>query len=750
MKIRLKLAAIFMLAAAFAFNSCADSGKGSAAKFYPVFDLQEGNHPIPFNAAFIGTTDGTLQIPFTGDANKDGLIAQLNTLDGWSTTSPVKIPFSRTVDGSTLKGNVHVLNVLMTSASNAQMFIELLERTDELAADLLSGTVGKFSSNDDFFLDPASAVFNDDLDYEETARIFAFLAAAHEIYLHGLEAGGNEPLTGHIIPVQACGDVTNIFEIVVAQGASRNVLLKPRTPLKEGCDLTCAEGTDTGMLKMLYNELAGQDVSVALGDVTTIEASDLNELLEELEKYLGGGSNLTSLANFSGFTGKGSFDDGAIEFNNSFSNGYLPVVTRDVKSTGGDSAGQDWMFSITMDPRLEGSEDVVLLKEMYRAINNNVLQGDTNYLFEWNISLDDIAISFPFSTQSITPALSWIRDEFAGPLDIKDVDELDMSLLGLLEELGDDNPLDPLVFSGFRAFAALLEDVPYFLNNKPKNIGDRGDGTLEGENPTSYNNSLSIGHGLWEVCDDTGCSHATRYNIHKGLHVDDRVNIPVVIAIPDNDCEMPASGWPVSLHGHGNGRTRADMITIAGRLAEECIASVAIDDVLHGTFPRTAFFPLPPGFDDALGDLGLPQPLVDDIVASGSLSFRLLELLINIGIADTVMNELIDEEVPDEEFVDELYRRVLLEEGYVRLVSDHERHFFIDLLNDGEYDDNTGQYFFMHPIAERLAGIDGKGLGAGLTTRDQHRQSISDKIHLVRSLKNFDHDGHTFDENNIF
>ncbi|RUM62755.1 MAG: lipase [Sulfurimonas sp.] len=91
---------------------------------YALFEKSKGNIPYPNDILFAGSTDGTLNIPVssdTGDAEA-ALTHALNSLDGFSTTSPISIGISGDLDASTLPGNVHLYKVL-TQASAATMMI---------------------------------------------------------------------------------------------------------------------------------------------------------------------------------------------------------------------------------------------------------------------------------------------------------------------------------------------------------------------------------------------------------------------------------------------------------------------------------------------------------------------------------------------------------------------------------------------------------------------------------------------------
>ena len=81
----------------------------------PVFDPAKGKIPTTNDLLFKGSKDGTLNIP--NDADKDGkpdnpIIAQINQLDGFSTTNPITIDFAMEIDPATLGAGVKVFQIL--------------------------------------------------------------------------------------------------------------------------------------------------------------------------------------------------------------------------------------------------------------------------------------------------------------------------------------------------------------------------------------------------------------------------------------------------------------------------------------------------------------------------------------------------------------------------------------------------------------------------------------------------------------
>ena len=99
----------------------------------PVFDPAKGKIPTTNDLLFKGSKDGTLNIP--NDADKDGkpdnpIIAQINQLDGFSTTNPITVDFGMEVDPATLGDGVKVFQVTKNPKTGAVVLVirELTEK----------------------------------------------------------------------------------------------------------------------------------------------------------------------------------------------------------------------------------------------------------------------------------------------------------------------------------------------------------------------------------------------------------------------------------------------------------------------------------------------------------------------------------------------------------------------------------------------------------------------------------------------
>ena len=98
-------------------SGCGDSSstgvkiQAKKAGAYIVFDSKGGNIPYPNNILFAGSTDGTLNIPYDPNASDASVKAALDTLDGFSTTSPITVGFNGEINATTLVGGLKVYKI---------------------------------------------------------------------------------------------------------------------------------------------------------------------------------------------------------------------------------------------------------------------------------------------------------------------------------------------------------------------------------------------------------------------------------------------------------------------------------------------------------------------------------------------------------------------------------------------------------------------------------------------------------------
>lgn len=76
-----------------------------------IYSPASGEVPLPNDLLFSGSVDGTLNAPSPTDPSQQGLFDAINALDGWSTTAPIAIAFSESIDPASVTGNVRVFEV---------------------------------------------------------------------------------------------------------------------------------------------------------------------------------------------------------------------------------------------------------------------------------------------------------------------------------------------------------------------------------------------------------------------------------------------------------------------------------------------------------------------------------------------------------------------------------------------------------------------------------------------------------------
>ena len=109
-----------------AFTGCGDNNDATTvtveapyeAGAYIVFDSANGDIPYPNNILFAGSTDGTLNMPVDPTASDAPVKQALNTLDGFSTSSPISVSFNGEINASTLYNGVKVYEI--ETVSNEQ------------------------------------------------------------------------------------------------------------------------------------------------------------------------------------------------------------------------------------------------------------------------------------------------------------------------------------------------------------------------------------------------------------------------------------------------------------------------------------------------------------------------------------------------------------------------------------------------------------------------------------------------------
>jgi hypothetical protein len=102
-----RLQLLAALTASFIIAGCDDENPSSKSR-YPtvaVFAPSMGDIPVPNDLLYAGTQDATLNVPVADPLNASDPLVALNALDGWSTSAPFVIRFSRDIAlGSVVAG----------------------------------------------------------------------------------------------------------------------------------------------------------------------------------------------------------------------------------------------------------------------------------------------------------------------------------------------------------------------------------------------------------------------------------------------------------------------------------------------------------------------------------------------------------------------------------------------------------------------------------------------------------------------
>jgi len=124
-----------------AFSGCGSNDEATTvnveapyeAGAYIVFDPQEGDIPYPNNILFAYSTDGTLNIPISDPTASDAPIKEaLNTLDGFSTSSPISVSFNGEINASTLYNGLKVYEIDATPTDDSKGVPVITSITGEL------------------------------------------------------------------------------------------------------------------------------------------------------------------------------------------------------------------------------------------------------------------------------------------------------------------------------------------------------------------------------------------------------------------------------------------------------------------------------------------------------------------------------------------------------------------------------------------------------------------------------------------
>jgi pimeloyl-ACP methyl ester carboxylesterase len=251
---------------------------------------------------------------------------------------------------------------------------------------------------------------------------------------------------------------------------------------------------------------------------------------------------------------------------------YMVVVTNGVKDSGGNAirASLVYRFAQSTSPLCVGGQSTIAALPASQACQLEPLRQLTNAqeaaAASQGIDPKSIAMSWVATTQSTTIPLLAIESVVAqsdpaatliAPTG-KTLADLGAGLLGIAD-----------IYIG-------TISVPYYLSAPSE------------ENPIApLNTHWNAAPGAYVPPFDQAGLDPTSTNVTfaNPLPVATSTqNLPLLLTVPNakSGKTKPASGWPVVIFQHGITRNRTDMFAIAGTLAAQGFAVVAIDLPLHG------------------------------------------------------------------------------------------------------------------------------------------------------------------------
>ncbi|MDX1497181.1 MAG: hypothetical protein R3352_06475, partial [Salinisphaeraceae bacterium] len=281
---------------------------------------------------------------------------------------------------------------------------------------------------------------------------------------------------------------------------------------------------------------------------------------------------------------------------------YAVIVTRQLATTDGVAVEPSIIFRAVRSPDAIGSasnpvpptapaltQDQIAQLEQIRQFVQPLFQfAEADLPGGLGIARDQIALAWPFTTQSTTDSLAAVNATAApqamgvspapGPGGTLSTGELGLGL-----------PDTADIYVGTIALPYYLDAAANAQDPSPLISFWESDGTAAAGNSTlpstppcgAFAPSVST-----TACFPTPVEQSTQ-------------TVPVIVTVPNGNSTCPAlpppGGYPVTIFIHGITRNRGDVLAVAPALANACQVVVAIDLPLHGITPTSplASFRLP-------------------------------------------------------------------------------------------------------------------------------------------------------------
>lgn len=269
-------------------------------------------------------------------------------------------------------------------------------------------------------------------------------------------------------------------------------------------------------------------------------------------------------------------------------NVYMVTVTDDVMDTAGFQVARDAEYRFAAETGLNNPPPS--LAQLSLLVNSQLAA----YNAATTQPIDDVVVSFTFTTQSVGSALSTIFGIANGQ-----ESAIIANLCAQLGTCGADTGDDPNNASLLNtvAMAPVIGTASELLGGAP-GIAEISSGIFQAPYYLTAAANTGSFAGLTNDPSPLISKWQSRYAPVAGVAERNltRFNplpittssqqMPVLISVPDSGAvPMPPGGYPVVIFQHGIGGNRAAMLFVAERLAASGLACVAIDLPLHGVAP---------------------------------------------------------------------------------------------------------------------------------------------------------------------
>jgi hypothetical protein len=248
---------------------------------------------------------------------------------------------------------------------------------------------------------------------------------------------------------------------------------------------------------------------------------------------------------------------------------YMAVLTNDIKDTSGNDATPDNMYHLLKQTTPWVDENG---HSTYSAVSDEyaqILEGVRPLVNSWEAAAasagvvpEDIILSWPVQTQSITPVLKQVRSIAKPAPTIVGPTGMNTTAIG---------------GAGIADVYAGIITLPYYLG-------------------VPYSNPMAPLTDFWKAAPgayvppfdalpDKTSTHVTLANPFPVLT--DMQTVPLMMSVPNAGSGQmkPAAGWPVVIFGHAMQGNRSQMLALADTAALAGFAVIAIDFPLHGIHP---------------------------------------------------------------------------------------------------------------------------------------------------------------------